>query len=273
MALNQRPQFLSKAICKFLGFFLMISLGFSQQMAMAQEVSFPADGCLLCHEAIFDHLPEYVHRPFEEEKCLFCHKYQFMEMTNYKYAFHSLVPENTYYFRLRGCIPEQALIHVSQIYSFVPPSTGGEAIGFPNSSGYTHLELLADLWNPSTANLSWQIDTPEYCLIESASEETLSHAEPIHIENTEYLREIGITVCYRCHPKSTLGVTHPVDIIPSVEIKERMKKSNLPTGYNGLLLCITCHLPHASREKYLGQRVVAEELCVACHPKEIYNPK
>ena len=243
--------------------------------AQAQDV-LPQDekGCFSCHETIFDNLAEYTHKPFLDKNCCQCHRFQF-ENINHRITFQSLAPENSYYFRLKGFRPESQSIHVSQKYSFEPPLQGGALIHFSDSDGFNQLELVTDQWDPSSATLTWQTPSPEYCLIEWDIQDTFTQAVCVHSENPHYLKDIGITACYQsqCHPKSCLGVSHPVNILPSDSIKENMVKAHLPTGEKGLLLCITCHVPHTGNEKNLGQKAVSEDLCVVCHPKEIYNPE
>ncbi len=239
--------------------------------------------CLSCHHGILDHLPKYVHKPFAEEKCYHCHQFQFPAQRNHRFNFNNLAPENTYYFRIKEFTDEAAdltesenqALFVSDIYSFVPPTLGGVAINFSDSEDISRMELSTSGWNTSTAFLSWGTQREGYCIVEFDIIDSLTQAKAGHATNDRandaYLKEIGITACYQCHPKEDLGISHPVNIYPSEKVREKMGKADLPTGKNGLLLCITCHLPHASDKKYLGQRLVAEELCVACHPKEIYN--
>ncbi|MGA1874192.1 MAG: cytochrome c3 family protein [bacterium] len=243
----------------------------------AQISSSPEDFCLMCHEETLAHLPRYIHKPFAEKKCPQCHQFQLKEGLHHRFTFPSLTPGNTWYFRLKGYTMDNSSFHISQVYSLIPPSQGGVAITFQDSNGFEQPELVTDRWNASQATLEWKTELPEYCLIEWDLEDSFpkaisAHTKPVP-ENFDPMAEIGITACYQCHPKSSLGISHPVHVLPSEKIRKKMKEANLPTGKDGLLLCVTCHLPHAGDEKYLGQKAVSEELCVACHSKEIYNPQ
>ncbi|MBN2373178.1 hypothetical protein JXL19_05275 [bacterium] len=74
--------------------------------------------------------------------------------------------------------------------------------------------------------------------------------------------DLGITTCYKCHSKEKLGVSHPVGVFPSENIKV---PDVLPRGTEGRLLCISCHCQHVSDEEYLGRKPVSAQLCIACH--------
>ncbi|MGA1839422.1 MAG: cytochrome c3 family protein [bacterium] len=88
-------------------------------------------------------------------------------------------------------------------------------------------------------------------------------------ENRLWTRdEIGIGVCYKCHPKEKLGISHPVGIYPSGKIRV---PDVLPTGTEGRLLCITCHSAHGSDEEYIGRKPVSAQLCIACHGRDYYQ--
>jgi len=280
--INLNAQFVKQNVCIWVGVIIMAIVLIlpgvyspGSPWVQAQEV-LPQDenACLLCHENIFDNLAEYRHKPFLEKNCCQCHGFQF-ENIFHKISFQSLAPENIYYFRLKRFSSESQSIHVSQEYSFDPPIQGGTVINFPDSNGLSQLELVTDRWDPSSATLTWQTASPEYCLIEWDIHDSFAQAACAHSENPNYLKGIGITACYQsqCHPKDSLGVSHPVNILPSDSIKEKMVKAHLPTGQNGLLICLTCHVPHTGPEKNLGQKAVSEDLCVVCHPKGIYNPE
>lgn len=99
-----------------------------------------------------------------------------------------------------------------------------------------------------------------------------SEAPPVDDKNHENrLRtrdEIGIDVCYKCHPTEKLGVSHPVGIYPSDKIQV---PELLPTSTEGKLLCITCHSAHGSDEEYIGRKPVTAQLCIACHGRDYYQ--
>ncbi|MEW5800837.1 MAG: cytochrome c3 family protein [bacterium] len=154
-------------------------------------------------------------------------------------------------------------------------------MSFPDSGGFSQIELTSNTQDPSSAIVTWKTETADYCMLEWSEtqnswkepKDPMAEAKTAHAENSILSAEIGINACYQCHLKETLGVSHPVNVVPSQKVREKMRTADLPTGKNGLLLCITCHFPHASSKSYLGRRAVSEELCLACHPKEIYNPK
>ena len=77
--------------------------------------------------------------------------------------------------------------------------------------------------------------------------------------------DLGINVCYTCHKKEKLGISHPVGVKPKGKIKI---PKVLPTGTWGQLLCISCHFPHGSDEEYRGRKPVSDKLCLACHGEQ-----
>ena len=80
--------------------------------------------------------------------------------------------------------------------------------------------------------------------------------------------DLGTSVCYKCHTKEKLGVSHPVGVFPSEKIQI---PDVLPKGTEGQLLCISCHCPHGSDEEYLGRKPVSAQLCIACHGVDYYE--
>ncbi len=255
----------------YIVFFMVLGIFLSTLPVTQAQDSSP--DCLSCHDDILSNSFKFVHKPFAEEKCHSCHRFQFLQIIRHRYTFYSLISENNYSFRLKGFEPGKIGSHISEVYAFLPPTQGGVDISFPPSKGFSQVELMTESWNASTAHLEWQTQIPEYCLIEWSTENLGQNASCFHAKSPYSLVDFGITACYECHPKNSLGISHPVNIVPSAKVKEKMEKSNLPTGKDGLLLCITCHLPHAGDYQHLGQKVVSEGLCIACHPKEIYNPE
>ncbi len=75
--------------------------------------------------------------------------------------------------------------------------------------------------------------------------------------------ESAINRCYRCHPKSMLGVSHPVGIELSSVMKSNLKLKAVKL-IDGKVTCVSCHNPHTSRYPYL-LRDKQERLCVSCH--------
>ena len=96
--------------------------------------------------------------------------------------------------------------------------------------------------------------------------------EPSKDENHEQglrsVDDIGINVCYSCHTKKNLGISHPVGVYPTREIRI---PEELPKGSFGQILCLTCHTPHGSDEEYLGRKPVSAQLCIACHGERYYK--
>ncbi|MFH0924364.1 MAG: cytochrome c3 family protein [bacterium] len=82
------------------------------------------------------------------------------------------------------------------------------------------------------------------------------------------LKRGGMEVCSECHPPKDLGLSHPVGI--SSESEKSHIPKDLPTGENGMILCITCHDPHGAEQKKLARLAVSKDLCVACHKEEDY---
>ena len=90
--------------------------------------------------------------------------------------------------------------------------------------------------------------------------------EPIKYKITELNINNGIIACYLCHPKQSLGVSHPVGIIPSSKISiPKDGNSFLPTALTGEILCITCHYSHNRKYIDLCRLPGSEYLCIECH--------
>lgn len=259
------------------------------------ELSSTDTACMSCHEGVFNKLPAHVHKPFDEKKCYQCHQsqFQFKAVQDHSFTFQELAFDRTFSFRLQGFELAEASSrgnpsHISSVYSFSPKNIDirGAVMKFSGSDGFDQIEITPNVKDPASTILTWKTNAIEYGMLELSEQSTgnnssdsMEQAKSFHAENSilsgraGYDEEIGIKACYQCHSKATLGMSHPVNVLPSKKVWEKMKASHLPTGKNGLLLCITCHFPHASSEGYLGRKAVSEELCLACHPKEIYNPK
>ncbi|MEW6380643.1 MAG: cytochrome c3 family protein [bacterium] len=242
----------------------------------SSDATFADNRCLPCHENVFDQLPaKSVHKPFEERKCYQCHQSQFPGLLEHSFTFPELAPDHTFAFALKGFGAENAL-QVSSLYSFSPRDIdiNGAALSFPGSDGFPRISIVRDVRQTDILKLSWTTTGPKSCILEWGElQGSMGQTQSVHVEKLPLGVEIGITACYQCHPKNKLGISHPVNVVPSPNIREKMKTSGLPTGKNGLLLCVTCHFPHASGKESLGRKAVSEELCVACHSKEIYNPE
>jgi len=264
----------SGACCAAIGFIRL-----TRVLSASAEATSSDSECVSCHEKVFDHLPsESVHRPFEEKKCFDCHQFQFPSRTEHSFTFPQLAFDHTFSFRLKG-MGNPSL--VSAIYSFSPKEIdiNGAAVNFPGTEDFPLIEIIRDVHRPEVLSLRWRTSEPKRCMVEWGEQPSfgqsgaMDQVQSAHAERLPLGVEIGINACYQCHPKSKLGVSHPVNVLPSQKIKEKMKMAGLPTGKGGLLLCVTCHIPHASSQSFLGRRAVSEELCVACHSKEIYNPQ
>ena len=78
--------------------------------------------------------------------------------------------------------------------------------------------------------------------------------------------DLTITICFSCHPQSSLGATHPIGVqalAGSSEIPD-----DLPTAADHTMTCITCHGPHGGSCRSLVRDKVENELCGACHLKD-----
>lgn len=75
--------------------------------------------------------------------------------------------------------------------------------------------------------------------------------------------DLAIDACYRCHPESSLGASHPVRLYGTRDV---IIPEELPT-VDGMLTCITCHNPHGGNGKNLLRTENKTELCVTCHYK------
>jgi len=72
-------------------------------------------------------------------------------------------------------------------------------------------------------------------------------------------KEVGIDTCKRCHRQ---GASHPVGMPSRGNIKI---PDNLPTLEGKVITCITCHMPHGSKEQYLARIDFKRDICVLCH--------
>ncbi|MBI3584843.1 MAG: hypothetical protein HY096_12985 [Nitrospinae bacterium] len=74
------------------------------------------------------------------------------------------------------------------------------------------------------------------------------------------IKEVGIDTCVeRCHRQ---GASHPVGVPSRGNIKI---PDNLPTSEGKVIICITCHMPHGSKERYLARIDFKTDICVLCH--------
>ncbi|MFO7983655.1 MAG: cytochrome c3 family protein, partial [Desulfuromonadales bacterium] len=96
-------------------------------------------------------------------------------------------------------------------------------------------------------------------------ETTLAEADEEQHPELRTPEELAIDACYECHPKSTLGTSHPVRLYGGRDRDVRIPEE-LPT-VDGMLTCVTCHEPHGAEGKKLIRETVKTKLCVACHYK------
>lgn len=116
---------------------------------------------------------------------------------------------------------------------------------------YTHVPFSQ--YNCSVCHLSSEAPPPD---------------DKDHENRLRTIDEIGIDICYKCHPREKLGVSHPVGVYATEKIRI---PEELPTGTDERLLCITCHYPHGSDEEYRGREPVSAQLCIACHGRSYYE--
>jgi len=119
--------------------------------------------------------------------------------------------------------------------------------------------------------ISWSTEQPLYSwleLQELAGIETEVSAQATAVGQAEHppLRradDLAIEACYRCHPESSLGASHPVRLYGGRDVRI---PEDLPT-VDGMLTCVTCHLPHGGDGKKLLRTKDKTRLCVTCHYK------
>ncbi len=73
-------------------------------------------------------------------------------------------------------------------------------------------------------------------------------------------RHIRIDVCVSCHPR---GTSHPVGV--RSEGKKIRTPDELPTIENGVITCVTCHMPHGGSRAYFNRYDRNRDICVLCH--------
>ena len=118
--------------------------------------------------------------------------------------------------------------------------------------------------------ISWQTPEPLYGWVDvqllegdlSDDEPETADADGAHppLRDPE---DLAIEACYECHPRSTLGTSHPVRLYSRGDVQI---PDDLPT-VDGMLTCVTCHDPHAAQGKMLVREVIKTKLCVTCHIK------
>lgn len=75
----------------------------------------------------------------------------------------------------------------------------------------------------------------------------------------------AIEACVNCHPQ---GTSHPVGV--NARSKDTVIPRHLPTLSGGVIVCITCHLPHGGEQKYFARMNFQRDLCIECHRKDSF---
>lgn len=118
--------------------------------------------------------------------------------------------------------------------------------------------------------VSWQTATPLFSWVELQDLEGITLREPAP-ESTDSApgehprlrspEDLAIEACYQCHPKATLGTSHPVRLYGGRNVRI---PDELPT-VNGMMTCVTCHDPHGGQSQMLVRTLIKTKLCVTCH--------
>ena len=102
--------------------------------------------------------------------------------------------------------------------------------------------------------------------VKTESEETgireKSAAAEKHSPALASARYSTIDACIKCHNQNA---SHPVGV-RSKSDKFRAP-DDLPTIDNGIITCVTCHLPHGGKEIYLARLNFDKDICIKCHTK------
>ncbi|MGA1868719.1 MAG: cytochrome c3 family protein [bacterium] len=114
-----------------------------------------------------------------------------------------------------------------------------------------------------------KIDHPtaqcEGCHTEAKEHLSDPQCRPAQYKIIQRTRQNGINACNKCHSEESLGVSHPVGIIPSKKILLRQDDTSIPLAVTGEILCISCHFPHKRENPDLCRLKGNKELCVRCH--------
>lgn len=162
----------------------------------------------------------------------------------------------------------------------LPDELGASKSGSPLEISLAESPVLLDLVKDASVSrdgktvfISWKTTFPVWGWVElqalegiSLEEEKTPDAKLHHLTKHPPLRlpeALAISVCYSCHPESTLGASHPVRLYGGKDVHI---PKELPT-IEGMLTCVTCHAPHGSPAKNLVRETVKTKLCVACHYK------
>ncbi len=84
-----------------------------------------------------------------------------------------------------------------------------------------------------------------------------------HAPGLTAARYAEIEVCKKCHIQNA---SHPVGI--RAEGEKVKTPDDLPTIEDGVITCVTCHLPHGGREMYFARMDMNKDICIKCHIKD-----
>ncbi|WP_456387071.1 cytochrome c3 family protein [Desulfolithobacter sp.] len=74
--------------------------------------------------------------------------------------------------------------------------------------------------------------------------------------------ETNMMVCRACHEQYWHGVSHPINVSPSRNVKI---PENYPVLSDGRITCMSCHEAHASQNEARIRRASKRDLCIDCH--------
>ncbi len=75
-------------------------------------------------------------------------------------------------------------------------------------------------------------------------------------------RYSAIEVCKKCHIQNA---SHPVGVRAKGE--KVITPQDLPTIEDGVITCVTCHLPHGGGKMYFARMDMNKDICIKCHIK------
>ncbi|WP_457573198.1 cytochrome c3 family protein [Desulfolithobacter sp.] len=74
--------------------------------------------------------------------------------------------------------------------------------------------------------------------------------------------ETSMSACRACHAEYWQGISHPVGVTPSRNVKI---PDNYPVLPDGRITCISCHEHHASNNDARMRQATKRDLCIDCH--------
>lgn len=205
---------------------------------------------------------------------------------NHQVRLSGLAAEQPYRFRLvldlkQGSTATDSPLHSLWLGLVPQEMETAHPAGVTITSGLTFAisayveELTLSAPSPAVIEVSWQTSIPVLGQVEVEEmtmpdfESAAHQAETVETTSRQsrhpQLRspeEVAIDACYQCHPKISLGASHPVRLYSSGT--QTRIPDTLPT-VDGMLTCITCHDAHGAPGKNLVRQTVKTKLCVACH--------